>query len=107
MNMDREERSRGFRALPFPEDFSVRLGRLEDLSGLSLEGFARQAGLPESRAREWRIGRRAPTADEVRAMMEWACRVPGRRCGAADGLLPSLAGEGVGPWDAGSSGSTT
>ena len=77
MSVDREERIKGFRAPPFPEDFSGRLARLKDLSGLSMEGLARQAGLPEGPTREWRIGRRTPTADEARAMMEWASRITG------------------------------
>ena len=86
MRMGREERIKGFRAPPFPEDFSGRLARLKDLSGLSMEGLARQASLPEGPTREWRIGRRTPTADEGRAMMEWASRVPG---GAAAMLTDS------------------
>ena len=61
---------------PWPEGFSGRLGRLEDLSGTSLDKFAREAGLPEDRARDWRCGA-TPTDSEVRAMMLWACRVPG------------------------------
>ena len=77
MSMDREERIEGFRTPPFPEDFSGRLARLKNLSGLSMEGLARQVGLPEGPTREWRIGRAAPPADGVRAMMEWACRITG------------------------------
>ena len=38
--------SRGFPAPPLPEDFPVRLGRLEDRSGLPLEEFARRWLLP-------------------------------------------------------------
>ena len=86
MSMEREERIKGFRAPPFPDDFSGRLARLKDLSGLSMEGLARQAGLPEGPTREWRIGRRTPTADEARAMTEWASPVPG---GAAAMLTDS------------------
>ena len=36
---------------PWPEDFPERLGRLEDLSGISLEEFARAFGLAEDRAK--------------------------------------------------------
>ena len=61
---------------PWPEDFVARLGRLEDLSGISLEKFARAFGLPEERAREWRSGG-MPTTDEVWAMALWASQVPG------------------------------
>ena len=73
-----EERDRieDFRAPPFPEDFSAHLGRLEDLSGASLEEFARAVGLPDERPREWRRGV-VPNADEVWALAQWACRVPG------------------------------
>ena len=66
----------GYRSPPWPKDFVTRLGRLEDLSGTSLEVFALEAGLPEDRARDWRRGE-TPTADEVRAMMLWACSVSG------------------------------
>ena len=61
---------------PWPEDFAERLARLEDLSGISLEQFARAFGLPEDRAREWRSGG-MPTTDEVWAMALWASQVPG------------------------------
>ena len=61
---------------PWPEDFTERLGRLEGLSGISLEQFARAFGLPEDRAREWRSGG-MPTTDEVWAMALWASQIPG------------------------------
>ena len=76
MAMDERNRIEDFRAPPWPEDFPARLGRLEDLSGVSLDEFARALGLPEERPREWRGGA-MPTADEVWAMTLWACRVPG------------------------------
>ena len=47
--MERHERIEEPAGPALPEDFAARLGRLEDLSGLSLEEFARSAGLPESR----------------------------------------------------------
>ena len=68
--------SRGFPAPPLPEDSPVRLGRLEDRSGIPLEEFARRWLLPQERATEWRCGA-PPTAYELRAMMEWACSVDG------------------------------
>ena len=68
---DQRSISRGFSAPPLPEDFPVRLGRLEDRSGLPLEEFARRWLLPEDRATEWRCGE-PPTAHELRAVMEWA-----------------------------------
>ena len=40
--------SRGFPAPPLPEDFPVRLGRLEDRSGLPLEEFSRRWLVPEA-----------------------------------------------------------
>ena len=64
------------RTPPWPEDFPARLGRLEDLSGISLEKFASVFGLPEERAEEWRSGG-MPTTDEVWAMALWAGQVPG------------------------------
>ena len=67
---------RGFPAPPLPEDFPVRLGRLEDRSGLPLEEFARRWLLPEERAAAWRSGEQ-PTAHELRAMVEWASSVSG------------------------------
>ena len=60
----------------WPEDFTERLARLEDLSGMSLEDFARAFGLPENRPREWRSGG-MPTTDEVCAMALWASQIPG------------------------------
>ena len=78
VNMTSEERrrNRDFPSPPLPEDFSVRLGRLEDRSGDSLEEFARRWILPMERAREWRCGE-LPNTFELRAMMEWACSVSG------------------------------
>ena len=61
---------------PWPEDFPARLGRLEDLSGVSLEDFARAFGLPEDRAGEWRSGAK-PTIDELWAMALWASNLSG------------------------------
>ena len=65
-----------YRPPPWPQDFITRLGRLEDLSGTSLEVFCREASLPEHRARDWRRGE-TPSDDEVRTMMLWACSVSG------------------------------
>ena len=48
---------------------------MEDLSGMSLEQFARAFGLSEDRAREWRGGG-MPTTDEVWAMALWASQIP-------------------------------
>ena len=76
MVTDEGDRIEDFRAPPFPEDFPAHLGRLEDLSGTSLEEFASALGLPEERPGEWRGGA-MPTAGEVWAMARWACRVPG------------------------------
>ena len=76
MVMDEGERIEDFRAGPWPEDFPAYLGRLEDMSGVSLDEFARALGLPEDRPREWRGGA-IPTGDEMCAMIHWACRVPG------------------------------
>ena len=91
-----------FHTPPWPKDFPARLGRLEDLSGTSLEEFARAFGLPEEWAREWRSGT-MPTTDEVWAMTLWADQVPS---GNAVLLAPFrvLVFRGVGQWDASSSG---
>ena len=70
--MERHER---MGELSFPEDFAARLGRLEELSGLSLEEFARGAGLAERRAREWRAGAE-PSGEEMWALACWADAVP-------------------------------
>lgn len=59
-----------------PQDLHVRLGRLEDRSGTSLEEMALAAGLPVHHARLWRIGR-PPCEEELRAIVEFACSVPG------------------------------
>ena len=87
--------SRGFPVPPLPEDFPVRLGRLEDRSGISLEEFARRWLLPEDRVTEWRCGA-PPTAYELRAMMELGLLGGHRRRGDADGLHPALAVPGAG-----------
>ena len=81
----------GYPIPSWPEDFTERLGRLEDLSGMSLEDFARVFGLPEERAREWRSGG-MPTW----AMALWASQI----LGGSDVLLapvptPSQAGVGT------------
>ena len=65
-----------FPAPSLPQDFPVRLERLEDRSGTSLEEMALAAGLPARRGRLWRIGR-PPSDDELRAIVEFACAVPG------------------------------
>ena len=65
-----------FPAPSLPQDFSVRLERLEDRSGVSLEEMALAAGLPARRGRLWRTGR-PPSDDELRAIVHFACSVPG------------------------------
>ena len=65
-----------FPAPSLPQDFPVRLERLEDRSGSSLEEVALAAGLPARRGHLWRIGR-PPSEDELRAIVEFACEVPG------------------------------
>ena len=65
-----------FPAPSLPQDFPVRLGRLEDRSGTSLEEMALAAGLPARRGRLWRVGR-PPGEDELRAIVRFACGVPG------------------------------
>lgn len=84
--MAAEERDRieDFRAPPWPEDFPAHLGRLEDLSGVSLDEFARALGISEERPRAWRSGA-IPDFDEMWALVLWACRVP-------DGLSVLLTG---------------
>ena len=59
-----------------PQDLHVRLGRLEDRSGTSLEEMALANGLPVHHARLWRIGR-PPSEEELRAIVRFACTVPG------------------------------
>ncbi len=65
-----------FPAPSLPQDFPVRLARLEDRSGASLEEVALAAGLPARRGRLWRVGR-PPSEDELRAIVEFAGAVPG------------------------------
>ena len=61
MAAEERERIEDWRAPSWPEDFPAHLGRLEDLSGASLEEFADWLGLPEERPGEWRSGA-MPTA---------------------------------------------
>ena len=68
--------SKGFPAPPLPDDFAVRLGRLEDRSGLPLEEFTFGWGIPPDRAKAWRTGD-PPSDQELRSIMEWACEVEG------------------------------
>ena len=78
-NNRRHCRSRLARRYPppsLPQDLHVRLRRLEDRSGTSLEEMALAAGLPVNHARLWRIGR-PPSEEELRAIVEFACAVPG------------------------------
>ncbi len=70
------DRGSRFPAPSLPQDFPVRLGRLEDRSGASLEEVALAAGLPARRGSQWRIGR-PPSEDELRAIVRFACGVPG------------------------------
>ena len=71
-----QDRRLRFPAPSLPQDFPVRLGRLEDRSGTSLEEMALAVGLPARRGRLWRVGR-PPSEDELRAIVEFACAVPG------------------------------
>ena len=68
--------SKGYPPPPLPEDWWVRLGRLEDRTGVSLEDFTRRWGLPLERANRLRFYD-VPTAAEMRAILEWACTVRG------------------------------
>ena len=69
-------RDSGYPPPSLPQDLPVRLARLEDWSGTSLEEMALAAGLPVKQARLWRIGR-PPSEEELRAIMGFACAVPG------------------------------
>lgn len=71
-----QDRYLRFPAPSLPHDFPVRPGRLEDRSGTSLEEVALAAGLPARRGRLWRVGR-PPSKDELRAIVDFACDVPG------------------------------
>ncbi len=68
--------SKGYPPPPLPEDWWVRLGRLEDRTGVSMEDFTRRWGLPLERANRLRFYD-VPTAAEMRAILEWACTVRG------------------------------
>ena len=68
--------SKGYPPPPLPEDWWVRLGRLEDRTGVSLEDFTRRWGLPLERANRLRF-HDVPTAAEMRAILEWAGTVRG------------------------------
>ena len=80
MTRDRNDygsgRGNGYPPPSLPQDLHVRLGRLEERSGTSLEEMALAAGLPVHHARLWRIGR-PPSEGELRAIVGFACTVPG------------------------------
>ena len=68
--------SKGYPPPPLPEDWWVRLGRLEDRTGVSLEDFTRRWSLPPERANRLRFYD-VPTAAEMRAILDWAGTVRG------------------------------
>ena len=76
MNGAAQDRYLRFPAPSLPQDFPVRLGRLEDRSGVSLEEIALSSGLPARLGRLWRVGR-PPSEEELRAIVGFACEVPG------------------------------
>lgn len=76
MNRAARERDLRFPAPSLPQDLPVRLERLEDRSGVSLEEIALSSGLPARLGRLWRIGR-PPSEDELRTIVGFACAVPG------------------------------
>ncbi|MYC37266.1 MAG: hypothetical protein F4X66_10205 [Chloroflexi bacterium] len=76
VNRAARDRQLRFPAPSLPRDLPVRLGRLEDHSGVSLEEIALSAGLPARSGRLWRVGR-PPSEDELRAIVGFACEVPG------------------------------
>ena len=75
-NDSRSALGNGFPPPSLPQDLHIRLGRLEDRSGTSLEEVALAAGLPVNHARLWRVGR-PPSEEELRAIVGFACAVPG------------------------------
>ena len=87
-------RYRRFPAPSLPQDFPVRLERLEDRSGVSLEEMALSFGLPARSGHLWRVGR-PPSEDELRAIVEFAGSVPGGVAVSASGRRTDLAGAGV------------
>ncbi len=66
----------GYPPPSLPQDLHIRLRRLEDRSGTSLEEMALAAGLPARRGHLWRIGR-PPSEEELRAIVRFAGVVPG------------------------------
>ncbi len=95
MAMEQRFVSGGFPAPPLPEDFPVRLGRLEDRSGIPLEEFARRWLLPQERATAAAMRR---TAHRLRVAGHDGVGLLGvrRRRGDADGQYPALAVPGAG-----------
>ena len=75
-NDSRSGPGNGYPPPSLPQDLHLRLGRLEDRSGTSLEEMALSAGLPVNHARLWRVGR-PPSEEELRAIVRFACTVPG------------------------------
>ena len=75
-NRAARDRRLRFPAPSLPQDLPVRLGRLEDRSGVSLEEIALSSGLPARSGRLWRVGR-PPSEDELRVIVHFACAVPG------------------------------
>ena len=70
------DRNLRFPAPSLPQDLPLRLGRLDDRSGVSLEEIALASGLSARLGRLWRVGR-PPNDEELRAIVEFACGVPG------------------------------
>ena len=60
----------------FPEDFSQRLVRLKEASGLSWRGMARALGVDPKQLRRWRRGVE-PGGGAMLSLLRFASRVPG------------------------------
>ena len=82
--------SKGYPPAPLPGDWWVRLGRLEDRTGVSLEDFTRRWGLPLERANRLRF-HDAPHRRRDAGHHGVGLLGAGRRRGAAAGLGRTLA----------------
>ena len=79
--MTRERQSARYPFVPgvalLPEDFSVRLTRLKEASGLTWEGFASMIGVDYRQVLRWRKQGAEPSGGAMLSLVELAVQVPG------------------------------
>ena len=84
--MEHQQRTKGTRKCPLPEDFPRRLERLKDASGLGWKALSRRLGVDYGRVKAWRRGME-PTGGAMLTLCRLAAGVPK----GENALFPELA----------------